>query len=191
MPGAWARTRALHAPRGRARRARRGETSRREKAGGSRAFRRVSGGPARRHGAGPWRRCASRRSARRKELRVPTAIFQRRPTVGFDLQVSTWESAARLAPEEARSSSDIPRAFRRSRRCSATRRPSSAAPTSSPGPARGRSREAAVERPAPESLAFPWIRRTLSHVLLARRHGVLHYLGHITRCETAFGRSPP
>src|SRR5262249_13870732 len=47
--------------------------------------------------------------------------------------------AARLTPEErARSSSDIPRPLRLCRRFSATRRPRSAAPTSSPGPARGR-----------------------------------------------------
>ena len=53
--------------------------------------------------------------------------------MGFDLWVSICDSAARLTPEAcASSSSDNPRDFRRCRKLSATRRPSSAAPTSSP-----------------------------------------------------------
>src|SRR5580693_2013043 len=69
----------------------------------------------------------------------PTATFQRTLTVGLLLHVSICDNAARLTPDErARSSSDIPRAFRLCRRFSATRRPRSAAPTSSPGLALGR-----------------------------------------------------
>ncbi len=76
---------------------------------------------------------------REGHARGPPRSSRGRRRVGLLLQVSIWERAARLTPEErARSSSDSPRALRRCRRFSATRRPSSAAPTSSPGLASGR-----------------------------------------------------
>src|SRR5579864_4030801 len=69
----------------------------------------------------------------------PTAIFHRTPTVGLLLHVSICESAARLTPDaRARSSSERPRPFRLWRKFSATRRPSWAAPTSSPATTVGR-----------------------------------------------------
>ena len=129
----------MRGPTGGARRARPGETRRRASAAGSRASRRTSGGPARPSagGASTPERGAPTSSA--KGTPSPTAILQRTPTVGLLLHVSICERAARLTPDErARSSSESPRAFRRCRRFSATRRPSSAAPTSSPGLARGR-----------------------------------------------------
>ena len=66
---------------------------------------------------------------------------------GVLFSVSICESAARLTPEaRARSSRDIDRALRRCRRFSATRRPSSAAPTSSPGARSSRELLAAPSR---------------------------------------------
>src|SRR6188768_2901173 len=73
----------------------------------------------------------------------PTATFHDTESVGFVRVPSICESAARLTPLLlAKSSSDRPRAFRKRLRPSATRRATSAAPSSSPDPeaTRGRAR---------------------------------------------------
>ena len=80
----------------------------------------------------------------------PTATFHSTLSDGLVLQVSICDSAARLTPDSLASSSrDRCETRRRSRRLSATRRPSSAAPASSPGATVGRAERAL--RAAPEA----------------------------------------